>query len=78
MSNEHKTFRKILNYIEHLLILVSTVTGCVFIWAFGFGIPAGITSSAVGLKICVITAKTKKYKSIIKRKKKKKHIVRNI
>ena len=31
----------------------------------------GITSSAVGLKICVITAAIKKYKSIIKKKKKK-------
>ena len=34
-------------------------------------IPAGITSSALGLKICVITAGIKKYKSIIKKKKKK-------
>ena len=36
-----------------------------------FGIPIGITSSAVGLKICAITAEIKKYKSIIKKKKKK-------
>ena len=34
-------------------------------------IPIGITSSATGLKICAITAGIKKYKSIIKRKKKK-------
>ena len=34
-------------------------------------IPAGITSSALGLKICVITAGIKKYKSIIKKKRKK-------
>ena len=34
-------------------------------------IPAGITSSALGLKFCVITAGIKKYKSIIKKKKKK-------
>ena len=34
-------------------------------------IPAGITSSAVGIKICVITARIKKYKSIIKKTKKK-------
>ena len=33
--------------------------------------PMGITSSAVGLKIWVITAVVKKYKSIIKKKKKK-------
>ena len=30
----------------------------------------GITSSAVGLKICAITARIKMYKSIIKKKKK--------
>ena len=34
------------------------------------GIPVGITSSAVGLKICAIAAIIKKYKSIIKKKKK--------
>ena len=31
----------------------------------------GITSSAIGLKICAITAGIKKYKSIIKKKKEK-------
>ena len=35
------------------------------------GILVGITSSATGLKICAITAGIKKYKSIIKKKKKK-------
>ena len=35
------------------------------------GVPTGITSSVIGLKICVITAGIKKYKSIIKKKKKK-------
>ena len=34
-------------------------------------IPIGITSYAIGLKICAITAGIKKYKSIIKNKKKK-------
>ena len=50
--------RKILNYIEHLLIAISTITGCVSVSAFTslVGIPIGITSSAIGLKICVITA----------------------
>ena len=51
-----------LNYIEHFLISVSAVTGCVSISAFPslVGIPIVITSSAVGLKICVITAAIKK------------------
>ena len=33
----------------------------------------GITSSTIGLKICAIAAGIKKYKSIIKKKKKKRH-----
>ena len=35
------------------------------------GIPIGITSSTIGLKICAIPAGIKNYKSIIKKKKKK-------
>ena len=35
------------------------------------GVPVGIASSAVGLKICAITAGIKKYKSIIKKNRKK-------
>ena len=34
-------------------------------------IPIGLTISAIGLKICVITVAIKKYKSIIKKKQKK-------
>ena len=62
-----------MNYIEHFLILASAVTGCFFISAFTslVGIPIGITSSAIGLKICAITAAIKKYKSIIKKKRKR-------
>ena len=62
-----------MNYIKHLLILVSRVTGCVSISAFAFlvRIPVGITSSAIGLNIYVITAGIKKYQSIIKKEKKK-------
>ena len=49
------------------------MTGCVSISAFAslVGIPIGITSSSIGLKICAITVGIKKYKSIIKKKKKK-------
>ena len=72
MSKKHKKVCTSLNYIEHFLILASTITGCVFISAFAslVGVPIGITSSAIGLKFCAITAGIKKYKSIIKRKKK--------
>ena len=53
-----------------MLILVSTVTGCVSISAFAslVCVPVGITSSTVGIKSCAITAGIKKYKSIIKKK----------
>ena len=73
MSRKHKKVCTTLNYIEHFLILASTITGCISISAFAslIGIPIGITSSAIGLKICAITAGIKKYKSIIKKKKKK-------
>ena len=62
-----------MNYIEHLLILAYNFIGCVSVSVFAsvVGIPVRITSSAVGLKNCVITAGIKKYKSIIKKKRKK-------
>ena len=73
MSKMQKKICAALNYIEHFLILASTFTGCVSTSAFTslIGIPIGIKSSAIGLKICAITAGIKKYKSIIKKKKKK-------
>ena len=42
-----------------------------FFLLFLIGIPIGITSSAIVLKICAINAGIKKYKLIIKKKKKK-------
>ena len=53
-----------LNYIEHLLILASVITGCVPISDFVFlvGIPWDIASSAVGSKICTVTPGIKKEK----------------
>ena len=60
-------------YIEHSLILISTVSICFSISAFAslVGITIGITSFATGLKICAIAAGIQEYKSIIKKKKKK-------
>ena len=73
MSEKYKKTYKCLNYVEYLLILASTVTGCVSIAAFVplVCVPVGITSPAVGIKICGIIAGIIKYKSIIKEKKKK-------
>ena len=51
MSKKHKKVCASLNYIEHFLILASTITGCISISDFTslIGIPIGITSSARGL-----------------------------
>ena len=61
MSKMHKKICTTLNYIEYFLILGSTVTGCISISAFAslVGVPIGIASSAIGLKICAITAAIK-------------------
>ena len=52
MSKKHKKSFLALNYIAHLLVLVSAVTGDVSISAFASlaVIPTIIVSSAVGLK----------------------------
>ena len=73
MSKKHKKVCTTLNYIEDILILASIITRCISISAFTslISVPIGITSSAFGLKICAMTAGSKKYKSIIKKKKKK-------
>ena len=72
-SKKHKKVCTTRNYIEHFLILASTITGCISISAFAslVGIPIGITISAIGLNICEITAEIKNCKSVIKKKKKK-------
>ena len=72
-STKQKRICTTLNYIEHFLILASSITGCTSISASSslIGIPIGIMSPAIGLKICAIAAGIKRYKSIIKRKKKK-------
>ena len=57
-SRKRKKVCATLNYIEHFLILASTITGCISISASAslLGIPIGITSSSIGLKICAIAA----------------------
>ena len=74
MSEKYKkTCCKYLNYVENLLILVSTITGCVSISVFAsvVDINVSIPNTWVGKNICAIIAGTKKYKSMIKKKKKK-------
>ena len=73
MSKEGKRVSTTLNFIEHFFILASTVTGCISISAFAslIGIPLGIASSVIGLKICAIAAWIKNQKSMIKKNKNK-------
>ena len=58
MSQKYKKTCKYLNYVKHLLILVSTIPDCVSVSAFAslVCVLVGITSSAVGIKICAIIA----------------------
>ena len=72
MSEKHKKTCRYVNYVENLLILLSAVTGCVLVSAFAslvfapvdirssfaslIFVPVDITSSAIGVKICAITA----------------------
>ena len=55
-----------------MLVLTSTITGCISISVFAslVAISVDITSSATGISTCATTVGVKKYKSIIKRKKK--------
>ena len=55
-SKKHKNICKTLNYIEKVFILDSAITGCISISAFAslFGIPTGIASSEIRLKMCAI------------------------
>ena len=73
MNKKHKKVCATLNYIEHFLVLASTITGCISISAFAslLCISIEITSSAIRLKICAVTAGIKKFKSIIKKNKNK-------
>ena len=56
MGKKRKKVCRVFSYI--LLIVTSRITELVYIFAFvsSVGFSIGITSSSVGLKICVITA----------------------
>ena len=73
ISKKHKKTCKNLICVEYFLILTVAITECVSISVFILlvGIPVGIISSAVGLKICATTVGIKRYKSISKKKRKK-------
>ena len=72
MNNKHGRVCTTLNYIQHFLILASTIIRYTSVSDFSslLGIPIEILSSAIGLKVCGIAAGIQKHKSIIKKKKK--------
>ena len=65
--------RNDLNYVERFLVSISAGSGFVSVSAFAslIGVPVGIESLAVGIKLLEITQKIKNYTSAIKRKNKK-------
>ena len=69
MNNKHQKYCRTLNFIDHSLIVTSTFTGNVS-FSFISGIPIGITSSAIGLKVCIMTVGIKSICLEIKREKK--------
>ena len=62
ISKKHKKVCKVLNYVEHLVILVSTVTESISISAFAslVGIPIGTASSEVEMEMRVKQLKKEK------------------
>ena len=66
-----------LNYFQDFVIFIFAASGCVSISTLGslVGVSVSTARCAVGLKICAITARIKKYQSIIKKKKSIKKIV---
>ena len=57
----YKETWKYLNYVEHLLILVSTNTGCISVSVFAslVAILVGITSSVVAIKFVQLMQESK-------------------
>ena len=62
MTKKQKEVSTILNYSEHYLILVFSITECIsnFTFVSLVGIPIGSASSEIGLKFNSKTATTKK------------------
>ena len=52
MNKKHKKVCRVLNYTNRSFIVISTITGCVFISAFAslVGIPIEMASSTIGLE----------------------------
>ena len=68
MSEKHEKVSRPSKYFEYFLVFISAVSACVSVSTFAsiVAIPVGITSSAIGTKICITGGIKKKRKSIIK------------
>ena len=73
MSKKNKNVSRVLNYVDHLFIVISRITVSVSISAFAslVGIPTGITNSTISLKICAIAAGIKMENELKIRKRKR-------
>ena len=72
MSETYKKSCKYFNYVENLLILSLTITGCVWMSIFASSVHINVvTISSVGIIIFAIIEGIKKYKTMTKKKKKK-------
>ena len=60
MSEKYNKVCSALNYFQPFFVFVSAFSGCVSISVFAslVGVPVGIVSSAIGLKICALTIDT--------------------
>ena len=61
-SKKHKKVCSVLSYIDHSLIVISTITKCVSIFVFAslVGILLGIASFIIGLKMFCNNCRNKK------------------
>ena len=61
-NGKHKKVCRSLDYLEHFLIFIRAVSGCVSISTFVslVGVAVGITCFVIGLKTCPLTAGIKK------------------
>ena len=68
MRENNKEICGAFNYFENFLVFVSAFSTCVLILGFAslVGVTVGTARFVVGLKLCVIIARIKLHKSIIK------------
>ena len=73
MNQKHKKACRSLNYFEHFLIFISAVSCYVSVSEFVslVGVSVGLASSLVVVRTCAVPAGIKRYKSVIKKKRKK-------